>query len=73
MKLNFQYAVNLLRKFLFGKKICPHWTVWIKKSDACNIQSGLDLHYDQKVIMLCLAVQGSMMNDVLSDLWWYFK
>ena len=42
-----------------------------KKSDACNVQSDLDLHCMQNVIMLCLAVQGLIhpkLNDVLSDL-----
>ena len=42
-----------------------------KKSDACHVQSDLDLHCTQKVIMLCLAVQGlkyPKLNDVLSDL-----
>ena len=78
MKLNFQSTVNLLRTFFFfffGKKICLHRTVW-KKSDACNVQSDLDLHCTQKVIMLCLAVQGLIhpkLNDILSDLWCYYE
>ena len=46
------------------------------KSDACIIQSDLDLHCTQKVMMLCLAVQWLIypkLNDVLSDLWWYYE
>ena len=43
-EIKFSISVNLLHKFFLGKKICPHWTVWIKKSDACNVQSDLDLH-----------------------------
>ena len=61
--------------FLGGGGKYPRWTVRIKKSDACNVQSDLDLHCTQNVIMLCLAVQGliqSKLNDVLSDLWWYY-
>ena len=81
--LNFQSTVNLLRRVFFfffcgggGGEICPHRTAWIKKSDACNVQSDLDLQCTQKVIMLCLAVQGLIhpkMNDVLSYLWWYYE
>ena len=47
-----------------------------KKLDACNVWSNLDLHCTQKVIMLCLAVQGLIypkLNDVLSNLWWYYE
>ena len=74
MKLNFQATVNYFTGF--GGKICPHWTVWIKKSDACNVQSDLDLHCTQKVIMSRLAVEGLIhpkLKDVLSDLWWYYE
>ena len=45
-----------IERFFGG--ICPHRTVWIKKSDACNVQSDLDLHCTLKVIILCLAFQG---------------
>ena len=47
-----------------------------KKSDVCNVQSDLDLHRTQKVIMLCLAAQGLIhpkLNDVLLDLWRYYE
>ena len=67
MKLNFKSTVNLLCRGFFGEKICPHLTVWKKKSDACNVQSDLDLHCMQKVIMSSLAVQGLIhpkLNDV---------
>ena len=50
-----------------GWGICPHRTVWIKKSDACKVQPDLDLHCTQKVIMLCLAFKGVIhpkLNDV---------
>ena len=72
MILNFQATVKLLSRFSW-EKICPHWTVWIKKkkkkSDACNVQSDLDLHCTQKDIMSRLAVQGLIhpkLKNVLS-------
>ena len=55
---------------------CLDRTVWITKSDACNVQSDLDLHCTQKVIMSRLAVHGlihPVVNDSLSDLWWYYE
>ena len=71
MKLNFQATVKPLCRF-FLEKICPHWTVRIKKSDACNVQSDLDVHCMQKVMMSRLAVQGLInpkLKDDLPDLW----
>ena len=60
---------------VFWEKICPHWTVWItEKSDACNVQSDLDLHCTQKAIMSHLAVKMLIhpkLKDVLSDVRWY--
>ena len=76
MKLNFQSTVNLLRKFSLGKNMSSSESADKKKSDACNVQSDLNLHCSHKVIMLCLAVQGLVhpkLNDVLSDLWWYYE
>ena len=35
----------------------PDQTALIKTSDACNVQSELDLHCKQKVIMSSLAVK----------------
>ena len=75
MKFNFQATVKLLRRF-YVKKICPHCTVWIKKSDACNVQSDLDLHCTLKVIMPRLAFQGLIhpkLKDILSNLLWYYR
>ena len=74
MKLDFQSTVNLLRRFFFWVKNMSSSDSVSKKLDACNVWSNLDLHCTQKVIMLCLAVQGLIypkLNDVLSDLWWY--
>ena len=68
------YSKTTLKIFL--EKICPHWTVWIKKSDACNVQSDLNVHCMQMVMMSCLAVQGLIhpkLKDDLSDLWWYYE
>ena len=70
------YSKSTLQGFFFFWKKKSHQTVWIKKSDACNVQSDLDLHCTQKVIILCLAVQRLIHpkpNDVLSDLWWYYQ
>ena len=51
---------------IFWEKICPHRAVWIKKSGACNVQSDLDVHRTQKVIMSRLAVHG-LMQPKLKD------
>ena len=61
--------------FFFGKNMSSSDSV-NKKLDACNVQSDLDLHCTQNVIMLCLAVQGLIypkLNDVFSNLWWYYE
>ena len=73
-EIEFLSYSKLLHRFL-GKNMSSLDSV-DKKSDACNVQSDLDLHCTQKVIMSRLAVQGLIhpkLKDVLSDLWWYYE
>ena len=51
------YSKTTSKGFFLGKKKKKKY-VLIKKSDACNVQSDLNLHCTQTLIMSCLAVQG---------------
>ena len=72
MKLNFQATVKLLpsRFFFFLNMSSLDRVDKKKKSDACYVQSNLNLHCTQKVIMSHLSVQGLIptLKDVLSNL-----
>ena len=75
MKLKFQSMVNLLSRVFWEKNMSSSDSV-DKKNHMQSVQSDLDLLGGQKVIMLCLKVQGLIhprLNDVLSDLWCYYE
>ena len=76
MKLNFSSrSKTILQVFFFFLNLALLDSV-NKKSDTCNVQSDLDLHCMEKVIIARLAVQGLIylkLKDVLSDLWWYYE